>query len=183
MRINIRVSSDPKFSGSIDQAFVLNVDADETIISVKNQICKQRSTLSPSNLKLLFSGKHLPDFIGTTTRPLRLDDFNVLEGCTLHVTRSPASLFDGQTVAKLPTDQSATKARQRWARKALEFDFDDDFHIVDPASHFHLLNQLETNVVRSSEYYRSKRHYSFEYDFDLNLNDHHSVDKLGVPSE
>lgn len=67
-----------------------------------------------------------------------------------------------------PLDVSAARSHNDWKAKAIEGDFDEDLHIVDPQSHFHLLKQLERDVVKRSEYYqegrRQRSHPTLRYD-------------------
>ena len=58
--------------------------------------------------------------------------------------------------AELLSDTCAAESHTAWEAKAKEGDFDVDLHIVDPQSHFRLLEQLEREVMTSSEFCRNK---------------------------
>ena len=124
----------------------LEVDSQDTVGRVKIYICSQESSLTSQNLELIFAGKKLQDI-------REFSHYHILEGSTLHALLGAPTGY----VAELPTDAKVVEARKEWQAKAEEYDFDDDLHIIDPQSHFHLLRRLERDVVESSEYFRAKR--------------------------
>ncbi|KAL9013328.1 MAG: hypothetical protein Q9173_001972 [Seirophora scorigena] len=60
------------------------------------------------------------------------------------------------------------------------YDYDEDLYIVDPQSHFGSFKQLEQDVLRRSEYFKTKRSYSVSSVIE-SLDDHGAVlDELGL---
>lgn len=52
----------------------------------------------------------------------------------------------------LSVDDTASQSHEYWETKAREGDFDEDLHIVDPQSHFHLLKKLKRDVIHAFRY-------------------------------
>lgn len=129
---------------------ILQVEPTETIAEVKSKISGQHPELPHDQFELLFAGKALNSF---EFDGKRLVDYNIQKECTLH-------LIFRHVAVLLPTDDSARESREAWATKARKFDFDDDFHIVDPQSHFHLLKKLEDEVFQSSEFAQEASSYN-----------------------
>ncbi|KAI4202905.1 MAG: hypothetical protein LQ350_002276 [Teloschistes chrysophthalmus] len=49
-------------------------------------------------------------------------------------------------------DDAAFQSHKYWETKAREGDFDEDLHIVDPHSHFHLMDKLKRDVIGAFQY-------------------------------
>lgn len=131
----------------------LNVEEDETITNVKKKI-SDREGIPPDQQQLVFAGKVLGEFFGRRNEHKRLYDYNIRRESTLHLILKLRGTGDAM-LAEPTTDASATKSQQYWEEKAKTYDFDEDLYIVDPQSHFHMLRQLERDVVHRSEYIRS----------------------------
>lgn len=107
--------------------------------------------------RLVFAGKILRDF-SADSAPISLRNFNIEDGFTIHVVLDQDDSASEEP-GVLPSDASAQKSRGYWEAKASEGDFDTDFHIVDPQSHYHLLAELKRSVVARSEYFWMKGNY------------------------
>lgn len=131
----------------------LYVKEDETIINVKKRICNLEGN-PPDQQHLVFSGKRLEEFFGRFNEPKRLHDYNIQKESCLHLILTLSGTGNAE-LAEPTTDAYATKSQQYWKEKAEKYDFDEDLYIVDPQSHFHMLKQLERDLVQRSEYTRS----------------------------
>ena len=155
------------------KTYRLEVEPQESILSITQKLSDQESGLPPSQIELIYGGKPLQNYGGTTLK--RLDHYQIQDASTLHMV-IPSRPLSKVGPAKLPPhasagkaqdewrfkglpDASARKAQKEWKLKAEMGDFDEDLHIVDPPAHFHILNQLERDVVHRSEYYRAGRRY------------------------
>ena len=138
------------------KTYRLEVDPQESIQSVRQRICGQEPGLSTSQISLIYGRKQLRDYEGTALK--RLDDYHIRGASKVHLTPRLSQLLPGTTggLAKISSDESAKRAQEEWRLKAQTFDFDEDLHIIDPSSHFHLLNQLEQDVVHRSEYFKER---------------------------
>ena len=147
----------------------LNVESNESMSSVKKKIF-DHTEIPPDQQTLVFAMKMLED--GGS-----LYDYGIGHKRTLQVLHrrrgtgdakpaEPAKpTTDASTLehhepgdaepAEPTTDASANKSQQYWEEKAKTYDFDEDLYMVDPQSHFHMLRQLERDVVQRSEYMRS----------------------------
>ena len=162
----------------------LNVNRAETITTVKKKIAhgegipleqlqlffegkKLEESFKGKNLEESFEGKNLEKFFGRRStferqsKRKRLHHYNIDQGSSLYLPE-----FYGTGEAEPITDASATKSQLYWKEKARRYDFDEDLYIVDPQSHFHILRQLERDVVQRSEYMRSGGSYSTSRPFN-----------------
>ena len=139
----------------------LEVETDETITNVKKKI-SDREGIPPDRQKLIYSGKILEEFPGSSHEPRRLHHYNIQREASLHLILRSIEPTD---------DASATTSPRYWEEMARRYDFDEDLYIVDPQSHFNMLRQLEQDVVQRSEYTRSGGSYStssaFKYKWGL----------------
>ena len=134
----------------------LNVKNDETIANVKKKI-SDRVGIPPDQQWLFYGGKILEEYS-------TLSYYNIQEGSSLHLSVKRGGTGDAE-LAEPTTDASATKSQQYWKEKAKRYDFDEDLYIIDPQSYFHMLRQLERDLVQRSEYMRSGESYSKSSDF------------------
>ena len=148
----------------------LNVDPKETLDKVKEMICEQES-ISPDLMRLVFAGKALENFPGS-----RINEFSIQEGSTLHLL---LRLGRSEHRAELVSNTSAAKSHTTWQKMAKEGDFDEDLHIVDPQSHFHLLERLERDITARSELCRTKANYNIHENSEMQANSPHLP---GVPA-
>lgn len=110
---------------------------------------------SPDLIRLIFAGKQLSDFVGNTSTPKLISDYNIQKGSTIHAisTLRPVST----SLVGLPSLDDAIQSQARCKEKATTGNFDKDLHIVDPQSHYQLLNGLEQEVRSRSESFRAKK--------------------------
>ena len=126
----------------------LDVNPYDTFTNIKNLIAKKEGTPA-DQIRLIYSGKIVDDGNSPSY-------YNMQRESTIHMVRR---LGPPRPPTELVTDTSATKSYEFWEAKAKAGDFDQDLHIVDPASHYHLLQQLERQIVMRSEYCQSHGNY------------------------
>ena len=149
----------------IGERIELNVKTDETITNVKEKIF-DRLGIPTDQQRLIYIGKRLDEFYGRRKEPNRLTEWQIKEGSTLHLIQGLGWAGDAKLVEST-TDASAIRSQQYWEEKAKRYDFDEDMHIVDPQSHFHMLRQLKRDVVQRSEYTKTSGSYSISSLFDV----------------
>lgn len=107
--------------------------------------------------RLLYAGKYVEDH-GTLLM------YNIQQEATLHLLprlrghgpqRTPPENFD---------ENDAGSTFERWQKIAIDDDFDDDLHIVDPHAHYARLRSLEQKVVKASEWFRCQGKYDIRDD-------------------
>ena len=132
------------------KGITLEVKPDETIGDVRRMVSEKEGT-PPERIRLIFVGKILSDVIWSSGQPLTLLDYSITEErMVIHMVPEQPSEPDIQE--ELVSDSSAARSHKAWEARAKEGDFDEDLHIVDAQSHFHLLDQLEREVVARSEF-------------------------------
>lgn len=136
----------------------LDVEPNITIEDVKKQIQRMKG-IHPDDQRIIYAGKQTRDE-GT------LSHYRIDRESTLHVILKLRNTAQPPAVAVFPTDDGAKKTSREWKTVADRGDFDEDLHIVDPQVHFHLLKQLEREVVERSEFFEKKGQYSFDQGLD-----------------
>ncbi|KAL8871787.1 MAG: hypothetical protein Q9174_002454 [Haloplaca sp. 1 TL-2023] len=141
----------------------LEMQASQPTFDVKVELsASSRLNCKPSHINLLYGGKIMTD-------SLPLEYYNITAGSTLHLvwTRSRPENAD------LPAHDRAKTSHEACLAAAKNGGFDPDFHIVDPQSHFDLLQRLEEDVFKRSGYYqhRSKHPSHASLSFDLTSED------------
>ena len=127
----------------------LEVHRDETVANLK-ELINETVDIPPDQMRLAYRGRILSDFQG-------VDYYGIMDGSTIIVSLEPQP---AERCAELISDASAAESHTAWKAKAKEGDFDVDLHIVDPQSHFRLLEQLEREVMARSEFCRNKGKYN-----------------------
>ena len=153
----------------IGEQLTLEVRRDETVIGLRRLI-QEKEGIPSDQICLIYGGKALWDYAGSSGHPTTLIDFNISEEATIHMVLQLRSHAPDQS-AELVSDSSAAESCRTWEAKAKKGDFDQDLHIVDPQSHFHLLKQLEQQVVARSEYRQAKGKYDIHEIFDPDITD------------
>ena len=136
----------------------LEVDQNDTIEDVKKQI-QRMNGIHPERLRIIYAGKQTSD--GT-----QLCHYNIQKESTLHVIYRLRGTAKPPAISVFPTNNGAEQTSREWKTVAAKGDFDEDLHIVDPQVHFHLLEQLEREVVERSELFEEKGQYSFDQGWD-----------------
>lgn len=153
--------------------------ANTTILELKQKISDARG-IPFHRILLMFAGKPLASYIGSTLTPSTLSNYNIQKESTIHmVPRRPPSEED---IVSFPTPANAVECRSKREAEAIAGDFDEDLHIVDPHSHFELLKKLECDVVQRSEYFKTKRTYTLSTILEPKDDDGAVLDEFGFPS-
>ncbi|KAI4109265.1 MAG: hypothetical protein LQ345_007073, partial [Seirophora villosa] len=92
---------------------------------------------------------------------------------------------DSSNYGSKSTDAAGIKSRREAQATAGDYngdlyDYDEDLYIVDPQSHFGSLKQLEQDVLRRSEYFKTKRSYSVSNSIVPLDDDGAVLDELGL---
>jgi len=148
------------------QIIPLKVDPHETLVNVKNLI-HENEGIPPDQIKLLYAGKVLNDYDLSGERKT-LYHYNIQKESTINMRLSLRGQSSGHSTEPV-SDTSAAESYKAWETKAKEGDFDQDLHIVDSQSHFHLLKQLERQVVARSEFCQAKGKYDIHKISDPDL--------------
>lgn len=145
-----------KLSTSASWETIWEVSPKDTVLNFKQKISSGDVMNIPlDQIELIYLGEELRDsFI--------LQDYSIHDGSIIYLKGSADFPFS--------SDASASKSLEGWKTKAVDGEFDEDLHIVDPQSYFHLLSQLERDVVGRSEYFRENRTYSVSDYWDVGWN-------------
>ena len=124
----------------------LEMHSSQPTFDVKVQLSySSRLNGEPSQMNLWYGGKILID-------SLPLEYYNITAGSTLHMTSTRLR----SESADLPVHDCAEISHEACLAAASSGGFDPDFHIVDPRSHFDLLQRLEEDVFKRSGYYQHR---------------------------
>ena len=92
-------------------------------------------------------------------------NYSIAEGATLHlVPRLRESHRPQRTPPEVFDENNAESTFESWQKIAIDDDFDDDLHIVDPHAHYTRLRSLEQKVVKASEWFRCQGNYDIRDD-------------------
>jgi len=139
--------------------FEIEVDADTTISGLKQKI-HERTNFAPERQQLLYCGKRLEEGNPSTGTSRTLLNYDIRTESTIHLVPTLIPTTGPVEVQAFPTDESVKTTTREWKAKADQGKFDEDLHIIDPQTHYYRLEQLESEVVRRSEFFRSKGNYS-----------------------
>ncbi|KAL8957344.1 MAG: hypothetical protein Q9193_005355 [Seirophora villosa] len=154
---------------------------------------KDPEKFQPSDTEIVVSVR-LPD---ETEIPIKIDrDATIVEfekridtagGFPPDTDRSAAFIAptDASNYGSKSTDAAGIESRREAQATAGDYngdpyDYDEDLYIVDPQSHFGSLKQLEQDVLRRSEYFKTKRSYSVSNAINPLDDDGAVLDELGL---
>ncbi len=145
----------------------LEIDPVATISELKESVHEETGT-PKDRQRLIYGGKPLLE-VHTSTAPTKnLRDYHILPGATINLlVNEPIRTLGPVDHQAFPTDESVKTTTREWKARAEQGSFDEDLHIIDPQTHYHRLEQLESEVVRRSEFFRSKGNYSLLSELNL----------------
>ena len=149
----------------------LNVDGDEPVTNVKKMIHEQWG-IHPDSMILSYNGGQLTEYSIDGDQRIIRNGSDIQSKSTIH--QSPHK-------AATPSIDSAFCSQKEWQARAEDDDFDEDLHIVDPQSHFFLLELLEKQVVERSELFSAKGSYSVNSNLALSLTESYGVKPFDDP--
>ena len=139
------------------QRYELQVQSSDRIEEVKDRI-QNLVNIPVEHQGLVYGGKLVQD--GST-----LLKYSIAEGATLHlVPRLRESHGPQRTPPEAFDENNAESTFESWRKIAIDDDFDDDLHIVDPHAHYTRLRSLEQKVVKASEWFRCQGNYDIRDD-------------------
>ncbi len=135
----------------------LQVRLPDTIEEVKRQIWSL-TNIPVDQQRLMYAGKYLRDHW-----PLSM--IGIQEEATLHLILRPRGSHGPQRTPPEAFDENGAESTfESWQKIAIDDDFDDDLHIVDPHAHYLRLTSLEQKVVKASEWFRCQGKYDIRDD-------------------
>ena len=124
---------------------------------MKRQICSL-TNVPVDQQDLLYAGKLLKG-------DWSLLNFGIEEGATLNfILRPQGSHGPQRTPAEAFDENGAESTFESWQKIAIDNDFDDDLHIVDPHAHYSRLRSLEQKVIKASEWFHCQGKYDIHDD-------------------
>ncbi|KAL9634715.1 MAG: hypothetical protein Q9204_002881 [Flavoplaca sp. TL-2023a] len=145
-------------------------------VSELKQHVQAKTKIQINQMELMCYGRTLGGLHGASSEKDYLSNYNIRDGTNILVKDTgPERCFSG-----LKPGSNTRYHQVQHQAEAESADFDEDLYIVDPQSHFKILERLERDVVQRSEYFRTKREYSLSSAVDPADDDGVFLEDLGL---
>ncbi|KAL8881196.1 MAG: hypothetical protein Q9215_006368 [Flavoplaca cf. flavocitrina] len=140
--------------GTDGVAHKVKIKQNATVSELKQHV-QAETGIQPHHMDLIY-GTITLGLYWVSSEEDYLSDYDIRDKSHMDVKYTgPESYFSG-----LELEPNTTNHEAQHHAEATSTDYDEDLYIVNPQSHFDMLRRLERDVVRRSEYYRSKQEYS-----------------------